>query len=238
MVPARKLFGQRRPLTQLARVVAALCVVGGLGGCRTNALVDLSLRPDGSGIVGVTLSLDRDAARQVDPTTLTSEDLRSAGWTVNTDEQNDGGLVIRIARPVSSAEQASGALGQIGPPFAGVKVRKGANPAVEDIRLSGAVDLRPGLEAFGEDVVKQRTGSPLGLSVEEIARQSGGSIDDVFQIALVAKLGAAPAERIQLPFGQSTPVDVSSRRIAWNIVGPALALLGCVLVGLGARRLR
>lgn len=209
-----------------------------LSGCQASALVDLTLDRDGSGLVGTTVTLDKTAAGQVDATQLAVGDLRSAGWSVTTDEQDDGGLIVRVARRVNGADQATGALAQLGAPFSGLTVQAGGNPFVDDVRLNGSVDLSAGVDAFGDAVVTERTGSPLGVSPDEIARQAGRPLDSAFEVALVADLAGGTAQRWDLPLGEQTVIQAQSRHLAWEVVGPVAAIAACVLIAVAARRFR
>ncbi len=153
----------------MALVLAALAVLL-LSGCRTELTTTVDLRRDGSGVVSLSMLLDRDAAtalRGLGPLDrlVGAADLRADGWqVVGPVPRPPGGFVeYRADKVVHSPEEAQAALARVSQAFAALRVERSTGPATVRLEVSGDVDLTGGAEGLAGDEVLTRTfGAPLG----------------------------------------------------------------------------
>jgi hypothetical protein len=99
----------------------------------------------------------------------------------------------------------------------------------ETWRVEGAVDLREGLEAFGDAGLRERLGgSSLGMSEEELERAAGRPLPEAVGFRVTADLPGGGASWSPV-LGERTPLRAESRtwetsRLALLAVAVALAL--------------
>ena len=119
----------------LAARLAALLLVGlVLAACRVDATVDVQVADDGSGDVAVDVVLDADAVARVPDlaSSLRTEDLTAAGWTVDAPAVDaEGAVTVRAEKPFATPEQLPAVLCEI-------------TTAFDDLTLERRPVLRPG----------------------------------------------------------------------------------------------
>ena len=184
-----------------------------LGACEVDSRVAVEVRPDGSGVVVVTVRLDDEASRRLgDPATaLRLDDLATAGWTLDEPGPADGGgLVLRAERSFASPEDLPAALDEVG----------GADGVFRDVELSvvdgfastrydfsAQVELTGNPEQFSDDALTATLdGLPLARTPEELALE--GAADP----------GAMTLEvRVELPGGDPlTNGEVRDGAATWS----------------------
>lgn len=222
----------------MARLLAALAVmVLGviLSGCRGELVTSVDLERDGSGVVSLTLLLDREAAaalRRIGPldALVGAADLRADGWqVVGPVPRPPGGFVeYRADRAVRSPEEATAALARVSPVFAGLRVGRSTGFATVRSAVQGEVDLSGGAEAVAGDPLLTRTfGSPLGAPVAEVERELGGPLGQRLAMTLEIRLPGRAPQRVELPLGQRTTVAVATtERDVRSLVAGAIGLVG------------
>ncbi|MBW3644567.1 MAG: hypothetical protein KY441_03600, partial [Actinobacteria bacterium] len=100
-----------------------------------------------------------------------------------------------------------------------------------------------GVEGFGDEDLRQRLqGSGFGLDRQSLERETGTSLEQLFDVRVTADLPGGGA-KFAAPVGERTVVEATSRqlhgeRVAWFTMAAVsiLALLALVLAG--ARRQR
>lgn len=228
-----------------------------LAGCRVDVAVDVEAAASGGGRVRATVTLDADAAAQVPDLAeqLRVADLAAAGWKVEgPSPAGGGGVTLRATKrftEVAEAQRAMEDLGGRGGPFRSLRLTRERTFWKTRTTLRGAVDLSAGLDAFGDDTLRQRLGGPnLGLDPAAVERELGRPLADLFKFEIVAGLpGAfesnAPATRGDaavwpVRLGQTVPVTAGSE--AWNVVNIGAAavslLAAAALVVVLVRRSR
>ncbi len=208
--------------------------------CRADADVSVEVRPDGSGTVLASLTLDRDAAvRLGDPGRLDTSDLVGRGWQVDPPEQvADGGLRLSIRRPFASPEElavvlddltgADGPLGRL-------------DLTVESSQLSTSYSFAGTLTSSGDpaawsdpDVAAVLGGLPLGRTPEELVA-IGADRPETAVLRLRVDLPGGVEESWSVPLtgGRATEVAVDADS---TVVSPArvLGLLGVAALLTGA----
>lgn len=231
-----------------ARLVAALLALLLLAGCRADLSVEVRTARGGGGELQATVRLDREAAGRVPDLAdqLRLDDLRSAGWRVDGPRPAaDGGTVLQVSKPFSSAAGAARAVEELsgsGGPFGTLVVTTERTFWKTRTAVGGGVDLTGGLEAFSDQALAGRLGSPLGVSPAELEREVGRPLAEAFAFEVVARLPGRVASNAPLRrggavvwparLGETVAVTASSE--AWNTrrialagvaLGSALALL-------------
>ncbi len=237
----------RRRSGLLAVFLAVVVLVA--GGCRIQVHVGVDVDGDGSGAVRVAVTFDEEALRRVDDLSeqLVVDDLEAAGWTVEQPTEGpDGTTVVAAEKPfATTAElgQVVEELGGAGGPFRNFTVERQTGVLTSTYTLEGEVDLTAGVEGFGDEDLRQRLqGSGFGLDRQSLERETGTSLEQLFDIRVTADLPGGGA-KFAAPVGERTVVEATSRqlhgeRVAWFTMAAVsiLALLALVLAG--ARRQR
>jgi len=185
----------RRAACLLALLVALLA----LAGCKTEAVLEVQVDPDGGGAVYVAVALDAEAAaRSVLYETrggrpLPVDDLVAAGWTVTgPSEEADGRIWIRAEKPFSQLDQLGSVVAEVaGPdgPFRDFVVERSSSFGERSWRFSGTVDLGRGLAGFSDDgVAAVFGGEPLGQPAKVYAAQFGIPLEDAVTFDVVVDL--------------------------------------------------
>jgi hypothetical protein len=164
--------------------------------------VGIDVRDDGSGLVRVAVGLDPEAAAAAPDLAdrLVVDDLREKGWTITGPEPPDGTRIVwvRASKPFSRPEDAGTLVAEISGtngPFRDFAVERDASTFSTSTRFRGVVDLAGGLEAFGDDDLRERLGgTSLGASDDE----------------LIARLRQPLARAFQFQIDVNLPGDVES----------------------------
>jgi len=176
-------------------VVALLALTG----CRLDVDVELTIGPDGTGELVVTAVADAELVERVPGLVddLRLDDATAAGWSVEgptAAPDDDGGLVLTLRHPVTSADDATNLLASLGPPFSGVTMSRqlgpeGSNEATT--ALAGQLQLTGGFDAFADsDLLAAVGGTPFATDI--------------------AEAGATPTESMSITFRADLPGVVES----------------------------
>ncbi len=163
--------------------MGAAAVIG-LAGCGVGTGIDVAVRPDGSGTVGVTVSVDREAQVQVGDLAaqLQSADLAQAGWAVSgpvagLDEAQTVTATKAFKQPSEVAADMASLAGS-GPP-AGRPFRltlsRRAGLFHTATTLRGTIDLTCGVSCFGDDALRRQLGSSVGVDPGAVVDQAAAN---------------------------------------------------------------
>jgi hypothetical protein len=220
-----------RARTGAATLVLAALVL--LTGCQATIGVDATVGRDGTGTIVATATLDKAAVGRAGDLHVRAGDLAPTGWTVRERETGDGGRVVTASRPFRGGTDFRQAMGELGPPFAAFALDRSRSFFRTRTAVSGAVDLRQGIEAFGDVRLTGQLGAGLGLQPgdQTALRQALR-----FQLAMSVP-GAHKAWT--LPLGSRTPVAVAATTWNTDVLFPAagaiLLLLGLAVLMLWRR---
>ena len=242
-------LGRLRPVV-LAALAAML-----LAACRVDAVVDVSVKADGTGTITITASADPDLVAQ---TPGLAEDLRfddavAAGWVVTGPTATDaGGLTVSLTHAFATVEQATQLLQSVnGPdgPLHDVTLTRSVTDDDVTTALAGNLRVSNGLDAFADpEVLAAIGGSPYADALQN----AGLRPTDVVTFTLTADLpGKATTAVTTVGGGQGngrltwtmpldgTAIDIASTAVlsrggggAWSVVSKAalVALVAwCVL---------
>ena len=230
--------------------------------CHVAVGVGVESRPDGTGRVQATVTLDRDAADQVPDlaSQLRVADLARAGWVVTGPVRNaDGGVVVRASKPFRSPAQVPAIVAELAGragPLRDFRLVQHRGFLTSRARFSGSVDLRSGIEAFGDPQLRQRLGaSSLGVDPGELERELGVSLDKVVDLRVSVRLagsrsvssnaprggGSGGEATWPTPLGTTADMRATARQYNWRhieIVGGASVVALLVVVVVIRRRVR
>ena len=236
----------------LVAAVFVLCT-----GCKLSIAVGVDARSDGSGVVRATVTLDRAAAERLAATggRLDAADLRKAGWTVTGPEKTkDGGAVLAATKPFNTPGELDAVIAEVAGsrhPLHDFRLTRTRSFARTRMKFSGVVDLTGGVAAFGDERLKEQTGTDSGVDAAELARQAGTTLNQFFSIRVVVRLpgsvsanapsqagnGAVWAPRL----GERAALAASSSQFdAGRVIFVVIAFAGAVglIVVLMRRRIR
>lgn len=240
-------------LAALAALVIALA-----SGCQLTTAVGVDANRDGSGLVRVAVGLDADAARRVPnlKSDLRTDDLTKAGWTiVGPRKEDDGRTWIRASKPFDDPADASKVIEEIsGPngPFTDFYLGQSRSFLTTKTTFRGTVNLSGGIEAFGDEQLRQRLGgSSIGVDPKELEARLGQVLDRIFTFRVQTRLPGdvqsnAPLEaehgaEWRPKLGEKvTLVATSSALNTRQVVGTVVAVLAAVALAvvLVVRRVR
>lgn len=192
-----------------------------------------------------TVVLNKEAAAQAPNLAqdLRLDDLDAAGWKVQGPSRGDDGQVrIEVAKSFASAADAGRVIEELSGPkgaFRDFRLRVKRSFLETRTSVDGTVDLSAGLEGFSDDVLRQRLGSPLGVDVATLERQTGRPLKETFQVRVAARLPGAVPTVVTPELGQRVELASSARRLnVERIAAGAVALVaGLVLIAVLLRRL-
>ncbi len=181
---------RRLRLAVLIAFTLAVCA-----GCRVDTEVAVTVEPDGGGTVVVTVTLDREAAAEVPDLdqSLLVDDLEATGWTVRGPEpQPGGGARVVASRRFANPDQLDDVVGQLtvdGGPIRDFQLTRDHSFGATHYRLEGTVDLSGGLDAFGDEALRDTLGGQmLGRSPEELAAELGVPPEEAFRFRVRVRL--------------------------------------------------
>lgn len=222
-----------------------------LGGCRADVTVAVRATAEGGGDVSATVSLDKEAAEQVPDLgeQLKVEDLKAAGWRIEGPAPAAGGRTeLRAVKAFASPAEATRLFQELtGPsgPFGSLRLTRDRALLKTRTSLTGTVDLAGGLEAFSDEVAREKLGGlPLGIEPAKLEAELGKPLADVFGFRLTADLpggtGGDGSGAWEIRLGQATAVNASAEQ--WNLstvaAGATSAVSGLALLAMLARRRR
>lgn len=219
--------------------VSVICLATG---CRVAGEVIVEVARDGSGTVTVAAGFDDAALTEVGDleTSLRTEDLVEAGWTV-ADPQQRGELTwVTATTGFASPQDLQRVMGQIGA-FEDWSVAVSSGFARTTWKIAGRVALTGSFEQFSDaELAAALDGLPFGRTPEELAQL------DPIPVRVRVRLPAETDQPDEWSFllGDGTPVD---RRLEvdatqrstepwWWFGGAAAALLVAVVVWRSGRR--
>lgn len=198
----------------------ALAALALLTSCQATVGVDATIRRDGTGTVVAAATLDKAAVTATGDLNVRAGDLAPTGWTVVERGAPGGGRVVVARRPFRGVADFTKAMGELGPPFRGFTMTRSRSLFRTKTAVTGAVDLRNGIESFGDSRLAGQLGAGgLGLQPAEQAALRKAL---KFSVSLTVP-GAHKTFPLQL--GSRTPMRVSAT--AWNtdVLFPALVAI-------------
>lgn len=170
----------------MRRALLLLAAALTLTACKVDASVDVSMRPDGSGKLTLTVTADQDVVRQAPDLAadLEFDDAKAAGWTVEGPVDTDvGGLQVVLTHEFATVEEATVLLRSLngtGGPLRNVTITRTITKSEITTVLSGALRADGGVDAFADPEVlaaigarRTPTPSPPPASAPTMSSRSG-----------------------------------------------------------------
>ena len=236
-----------------------------LAGCRVDTRVSVVESAGGGGTVAVAMTLDAAAVDALGGQTelakqLRYADLQSQGWTVSGPSLlRDGGASVTVSHGFSGGAQLSELMSALAGdstshPFR-LRLSHSGGFWTDKTAVTGAVDLRCGLNCFGDPGLRTSLGNPLGVSPQPLESAAGESATKVFSFELAVRVPGHVDSSTGNPavardgtltwspaLGSEVQVGAVSQSVDWGHVILAAVLAGLVLIagggGLGWRVLR
>jgi hypothetical protein len=166
-----------------------------LTACHVDIGVGVDVHDDGTGTVRATVTLDGDAAQRVPDLAnqLRVDDLRNAGWRVDTPKSlKDGSMVVQAARGFRTPAEASRIVAQLNEPngpFRRFRLERTRSFLKTTTRFTGTVDLSRGLASFSDPQLdRQLGGGTFGVDQAQLERQAKAALDRVFTVTVAVRL--------------------------------------------------
>lgn len=229
---------------RMRAAVVALVVVVTCSACELRADVRIEAQPDGTGVVTVATGFDDEAlARLGDPASrLRLDDLRQAGWAVSGPERRDDGFTwVQASKAFASVEEARLVVVEAVGDSAMVRdldLVHSETDKADLYRMTGAVDLSRGLDAFADPGLADALGGdPFGGLLARVEAEEGRSVAEMVDVRVVASVGdqvqvlapelGGPAQQIDVTKQVAKPTSV----VVWIGLGTlVVAVLGAVLL--------
>ena len=229
----------RRSPTRLVFLALAVALLA--TACQVDTTVDIAVDDDGSGRVTVTVVLDAEAAAKVPDLdqSLLLDDVRKAGWrVVGPDRTAAGGWRVSATKPFADPSQLPAVMAELGGeggPFRDFTLTRDDAFAKTSYRLEGTVDLSGGIDAFGDDALRQALGgTTTGRTPEQLAADAGRPLPEALRFQVRTHLPGGGTEEWTPVLGQpAQQIEASSasrRPRAW-LFGFAAALAAAGFLG-------
>lgn len=219
----------------------------------------------GSGTLAVTVALDDSAVKALGGEEalahqLQYADLQATGWSVSGPSPvPGGGASVTVSHGFSNGAELSRLVSDVaggGPPGKRpfrLTLSDGGGFFTDRTVVRGAVDLRCGLDCFGDPGLKAALGGSLGVAPQPLEGAAGETAAQVFHFALAVRLPGHPKPSSGSPsvgrdgtltwapaLGSSTLVGAASESVDWAHVILVAVPGGLVIIGgaFGAWRLR
>jgi hypothetical protein len=180
-----------RRLTALFLFLIVACL---LSGCQVRSSVVVDVHSNGTGTISVKAVLDKQAALALPDIEqqLQTSDLVKAGWSVkDPTESDDGSKTILVEHGFGSPEEATLLLRSLsgnGPPFVGFQLTQTHSLTHVESSLTGGIDLRQGINSYGDLGLTQSVGSRLGFDPTELEKSLGVDWASTFPLEVVVRL--------------------------------------------------
>ena len=215
-------------------------------GCQVTVGVAVNAHADGSGIVQATVTLDKEAAsRLVAFGSPKVDDLRKAGWAVEGPiAASAGTTVYRATKTYQAPGDVPAIVAQLaGPtgPFQSFRVVRRRSLFETRTSFSGTVDLKRGVDSFGDPSLTAATGSALGVDAAALRTRLHTDLSRILSMQVSARLPGSPTASdasthdangaVWKPkFGEVAQLSASSRQ--WNTrrIAAAAVLVVAILL--------
>ena len=183
--------------------------------CKVEASVDVSMKPDGSGAITLTVVADAELVSKAPnlATDLRFEDATAAGWVLDGPTPTDtGGLQVVLTHDFDTVEEATALLrslnGSSGP-LQSVTITRSVTEKEVTTVLSGGLRVDGGVGAFADPDVLTAVG---GVPYADAIAATGLGPNDVITFRLTTDL---PGDATSL--GTGSAVDGSNDALTWTV---------------------
>ena len=208
MTPVRRVWG-----------VLLLSVVL-LAGCKVDARVDVTLRPDGTGTVAARIELDAGAVRQLTAhdgplaRAVPLADVRAAGWTVSQWTPTAGhGEAITLTHPFVGQPDLTRRIADLSGPsgiLSAPKITRERGLLDSDDGIAITVDLRHLSTGIRSDAELAKRLAAAGLDVGTLDAQLHAQLAGALHVTVVVNAPGGKSKTVQLTAGGHARVSASN----------------------------
>lgn len=206
---------------RLRRITAAVLAVVILSSCRVEVTAHLSVKPNGSGTVTVTVIADKEVVAKAPELTtdLRFDDAVSAGWKVDgPSPREDGGYSLVLSHSFATPEVANALLAQLnGPkgPLHDVLLARSGKDTNSTWTLNGRLEVNGGLESFVDDnTLSILGGAPYADAVKRSGLDLGDAVGLNFTASLPGSVKSTTATREGSTLTWRIPMDGTSTELS------------------------
>ncbi len=233
-------------MTPVRRVYAGVLLsVVLLAGCKVDARVDVTLRPDGTGTVAARIALDAGAVRRLQShvgplaRAVPLADVRAAGWTVSKwTATAGGGQAITLSHPFVGQPDLTQRIAELAGPN-GVLLdpkitrQRGLLDSQDGIAIT--VDMRRLSTGIRSDAVLSKRLSAAGIDVNTLDAQLHSQLAGALHITVVVHAPGGKSKTVQLTAGRHARVSASNsetnaKRLALLAAGALLLVLALMIM--------
>lgn len=199
----------------MRRALIILAAAISLSACKIDASVDVTMEPDGSGSIALTVIADQELVQKAPglAADLRFDDATAAGWQVEGPVDTDtGGLMVVLRHTFDTVEQATALLRSLngsGGPLHDISITRTITDDEVTTVLGGALRVDGGVGAFADPDVLSAVG---GVPYADAISATGLGPNDVITFRFTADL---PGDATSV--GGGTPVEGSNDMIAWTV---------------------
>lgn len=199
----------------MRRALLLLAAALTLTACKVDAAVQVTMQPDGSGTITLTVTADQDVVRQAPDLAadLRFDDATAAGWVVEGPVDTDvGGLQVVLSHEFATVAEAQALLRSLNGgsgPLHDVSITRTVTDEEVTTVLSGVLRVDNGVDAFADtDVLNAIGGTPY---IDAISATGLGP-NDIISFRLTTDLpGKATSP------GTGTSEDGANDSLTWSV---------------------
>lgn len=206
---------------RLRRITAAVLAVVILSSCRVEVTAHLSVKPNGSGTITVTVIADKEVVAKAPELTtdLRFDDAVSAGWKVDGPSPlDDGGYSLVLSHSFATPVDANILLSQLnGPkgPLHDMVLTRSGKDTNSTWTLNGRLEVNGGLEAFIDDnTLSILGGAPYADAVKRANLDLGDAVGLNFTASLPGSVKATTAAQEGASLTWRIPMDGTSTELS------------------------
>lgn len=224
------------------RIAATIVAVIALSSCRVEVTTNLSVKPNGSGNVTVTVTADKDVVAKAPELTtdLRFDDAVAAGWKVDgPTATDDGGYKLVLSHSFPTPEVANALLAQLnGPkgPLHDIVLTRSGKDTNSTWTLNGRLEVNGGLETFVDDNTLSLLGAaPYADAVKRSNMDLGDAVGLTFTASIPGSVKQTTANREgssltwRIPM-DGTPTELSTTSENLDVVSTISRVLKPVLL--------
>ncbi len=230
-------------MSRAARLI--LCALLGLAltACKTDARVNVNVKPNGSGIVRIEVELDKEAVQAAEAgggkleDRVRLSDLTKNGWKiVPWDRTSKGSAVLILSKQFASPKGLSSVIQEVSGktgPLQDFKLKYSSVVVQSKYKLSGNVNLKNANANIADDkeLIKKLTAAQVDTAALE--KDLDALVKRGLQVSVTADLPGVSGKTVTVNSGQSKSLSVSSSQLdRGNIFKLFLALVFLGLAGL------
>lgn len=230
------------------QLLLVVLLVTGLGACRVESEVSVTVEPDGSGTVRVALQLDAEAVAQAEAGGGTLEDrirlsdLEAAGWTTRGWERDAAqGAEIAFTKRFERAAELPALLAELsGPtgPLRDARLTRSDAFLTTDYEFAATADLRQLQTGVGADAELVAALQTAGVDPAVLDQRLLAGVGDAFSVRVRVSLPGADEREWVIAAGEREELRAESQvfdshRSLWLVVAAVIAGLAVVVLVIG-----